>query len=71
MGYLMQNGMDLSLKIQHVSNGGIRQPNPGVLIGIVKLGYEFQVGASAAARLSPARKIPAARSPSPAAILPE
>lgn len=41
VGYVMQNGMDLSLKIQHFSNGGIRQPNPGVLFGIVKLGYAF------------------------------
>lgn len=41
LGYVMQNGVDLSLKIQHFSNGGIKQPNPGVLFGILKLGYAF------------------------------
>ena len=41
LGYVMQNGVDLSLKIQHFSNGGIKQPNPGVLFGVLKLGYAF------------------------------
>lgn len=41
VGYVTQDGMDLSLKIQHFSNGGIRQPNPGVLFGVLKLGYAF------------------------------
>lgn len=41
IGYVLQNGLDLSLKLQHFSNGGIQQPNPGVLFGILKLGYTF------------------------------
>ena len=41
LGYVMQNGVDLALKLQHFSNGGIKQPNPGVTFGILKLGYAF------------------------------
>ena len=41
VGYVLQNGMDISLKIQHFSNAGIDQPNPGVLFGVLKVGYAF------------------------------
>ncbi|MDE2430562.1 MAG: acyloxyacyl hydrolase, partial [Burkholderiales bacterium] len=32
------NGVDLSFKIQHYSNGGIKHPNPGVNYAVVKVG---------------------------------
>ena len=29
-GYRWDNGYDLSLRVQHISNGGMRNPNPGI-----------------------------------------
>jgi lipid A 3-O-deacylase len=41
VGYVFQNNLDLGLKFQHFSNGGIKQPNSGVNFGIVRLTYPF------------------------------
>lgn len=41
VGYVLKNGMDIALKIQHFSNGSIRRPNPGVNYAVLKLGYAF------------------------------
>lgn len=41
VGYVLNNGWDLSLKIQHYSNGGIKHPNPGVNYAVLKAGYAF------------------------------
>lgn len=41
VGYVMQDGWDLSFKIQHYSNGGIKHPNPGVNFAVLKLGHTF------------------------------
>lgn len=39
IGYLFQNQLDLSLKVQHFSNGSFRQPNDGVNLVILRLSY--------------------------------
>lgn len=41
IGYVFTNGIDLSLKLQHFSNGGIKEPNDGVNFSVLKLGYHF------------------------------
>jgi lipid A 3-O-deacylase len=41
VGYVFGNGVDLSLKIQHFSNGGIKQPNNGANFLIVGTSYPF------------------------------
>lgn len=41
IGYVMSNGLDVSLKIQHFSNGGVKHPNSGVEFGVLKVGYAF------------------------------
>lgn len=41
VGYVSQDGWDLSLKIQHYSNGGIKHPNPGVNFAVLKVGHTF------------------------------
>lgn len=41
IGYVTQNHVTVSLQLQHFSNGGIKRPNPGVLLGVVKLAIEF------------------------------
>lgn len=41
LGYVMSNGLDLALRVEHFSNGGIKQPNNGVNVAIVKVGYKF------------------------------
>lgn len=39
VGYVTQNGLELSLQFQHFSNAGIRQPNPGEQFIVLKLAY--------------------------------
>ncbi len=39
IGYVFQNGAALGLKIQHFSNGGIKQPNNGVNFAVIRLSY--------------------------------
>jgi lipid A 3-O-deacylase len=41
VGYKTRNGWDVALKVQHYSNAGIKQPNPGVTAGMVKAAYSF------------------------------
>ena len=36
IGYTFSNGMDLSLRYEHYSNGGIKKPNSGVDFGVVR-----------------------------------
>jgi hypothetical protein len=33
---------DLVLRLQHLSNAGIREPNPGINVYLVRLGYRFR-----------------------------
>ncbi|TFW06222.1 acyloxyacyl hydrolase [Oxalobacteraceae bacterium OM1] len=40
-GYVFTNGLDLGVKFQHFSNGGIKQPNNGVNFGVVRIAYPF------------------------------
>ena len=40
-GYVFQNGLDLGLRVQHFSNGGIREPNDGVNFAFIRLSYRF------------------------------
>ena len=40
-GYVFNNGVELGLKLQHFSNGGIKQPNGGVNFAVVKAAYRF------------------------------
>lgn len=41
IGYVFQNNVDLGLKAQHFSNGGIKEPNNGVNFAVVRLSYPF------------------------------
>ena len=41
MGYVLANGWDIALKLQHYSNGGVKHPNPGVNYAVLKAGYSF------------------------------
>jgi lipid A 3-O-deacylase len=41
IGYVFQNDLDLALKIQHFSNGGIRNPNSGVNFAVLRVSYPF------------------------------
>jgi lipid A 3-O-deacylase len=41
VGYVFGNGVDLSLKIQHFSNGGIKRPNNGANFLSVGTSYPF------------------------------
>jgi lipid A 3-O-deacylase len=40
-GYVFRNGLDLALKFQHHSNGGIKNPNDGANFVILKAGFPF------------------------------
>lgn len=41
VGYALQNGWDLSARLQHYSNGGIKHPNSGVNWIVLKAAYRF------------------------------
>lgn len=41
VGYMFPNNLDISLKFQHFSNGGIKQPNNGVNFSVLRVGYAF------------------------------
>jgi lipid A 3-O-deacylase len=41
VGYVFENNLDLGLKIQHFSNGGIKNPNSGVNFAVVRVSYPF------------------------------
>jgi hypothetical protein len=40
-GYVLDNKWELSARLQHYSNGGIKQPNSGVNLFLVKAAYRF------------------------------
>lgn len=35
------NGLDLGVRLQHFSNGGIKQPNGGVNFAVARVAYKF------------------------------
>ncbi|MGH8806299.1 MAG: acyloxyacyl hydrolase [Noviherbaspirillum sp.] len=41
IGYVFANNLDLGVKIQHFSNGGIKKPNQGVNFAFVRVSYPF------------------------------
>jgi lipid A 3-O-deacylase len=41
VGYVFSNRLDLGLRIQHFSNGGIEQPNSGVNFATLRASYAF------------------------------
>jgi lipid A 3-O-deacylase len=41
VGYVFQNNLDLAVRIQHFSNGGIKNPNDGVNFGLIRVSYPF------------------------------
>lgn len=40
-GYVFRDGLDLSLRIQHFSNGSIKQPNSGADFAVLRVAYPF------------------------------
>lgn len=40
-GYVFDSGLDLAVKFQHHSNGGIKRPNHGANFVVVKAGFPF------------------------------
>ncbi|MCA1326992.1 acyloxyacyl hydrolase [Herbaspirillum sp. alder98] len=40
-GYVFNNGLDLGFRLQHFSNGGIKQPNGGVNFAVARVAYKF------------------------------
>ncbi|MEB0138280.1 MULTISPECIES: acyloxyacyl hydrolase [unclassified Undibacterium] len=41
VGYVLNSGWDIGLKIQHFSNGAIKHPNPGANLAVIKVGRSF------------------------------
>lgn len=41
IGYVFSNKLDLGLRLQHFSNGGIKEPNNGVNFVVIKASYRF------------------------------
>jgi len=41
IGYVFANNLDLGLRIQHFSNGGIKRPNDGVNFALIRASYSF------------------------------
>lgn len=41
VGYVFANNADISLKIQHFSNGSIKKPNDGVNFAVVRVSFPF------------------------------
>lgn len=42
VGYVFDNNWDVAIKAQHFSNGGIKEPNSGVNVLLLKADYRFQ-----------------------------
>lgn len=40
-GYVFQNKLDLGIRLQHFSNGGIKEPNNGVNYAVLRVAYPF------------------------------
>ena len=41
VGYVFSNKLDLGVRLQHYSNGGIKHPNGGVNLALVRASYKF------------------------------
>lgn len=41
MGYVFRSGLDLAVKFQHHSNGGLKKPNDGANFLVLKAAYPF------------------------------
>jgi lipid A 3-O-deacylase len=41
VGYVFSNKLDIALKVQHFSNGGIKQPNNGVNFAVLRVAHTF------------------------------
>lgn len=41
IGYVFSNHLELALKVQHFSNGGIKHPNSGANFAVAKVAYRF------------------------------
>lgn len=41
VGYVFSNKLDLGVRLQHYSNGGIKHPNGGVNLALVRAAYHF------------------------------
>jgi len=41
VGYVFNNKFDLGLKLQHFSNAGIKEPNPGLNVAVISAKYSF------------------------------
>lgn len=41
VGYVFNNNLDLGLRLQHVSNGSIKEPNPGENFIVLRAAYLF------------------------------
>jgi lipid A 3-O-deacylase len=41
VGYVFSNKLDLGVRLQHYSNGGIKHPNGGVNLAFVRAAYHF------------------------------
>jgi lipid A 3-O-deacylase len=41
LGYVFQNKLDIGLRLQHYSNGGIKHPNDGVNFAVLRAAYQF------------------------------
>jgi len=40
-GYVFSNGLDLGLRLQHFSNGSIKEPNNGADFAVMRVAYHF------------------------------
>lgn len=40
-GYVFGNGLDVGIKLQHFSNGGIKKPNSGANFAVLRVAYPF------------------------------
>jgi lipid A 3-O-deacylase len=40
-GYVFSNGLDLGIRLQHFSNGGIKEPNSGANFAVLRVAYRF------------------------------
>lgn len=41
VGYVFDKNWEIGLKYQHYSNGGIKKPNSGVDVGVLRVAYKF------------------------------
>jgi lipid A 3-O-deacylase len=41
VGYVFESGLDVGVKFQHFSNGGIKHPNNGVNFAVLRVAYPF------------------------------